>query len=386
MSTAPANTRLGEVVLEAGQLDRLLDAIRSAGYGLVGPVVREGVIALQPIRGAADLPAGWIEEQGPGSYRLKREGSLFFGHTVGPSGWKRFLNPPRVRLFSATSDGRGFSVTDGADPALPTAFIGVRPCDVAAIAVLDRVMLGGPYADPVYRERREKCLIVAAQCTRAAKTCFCESMDTGPRARSGFDVALTEVREGESHYFVLESGSPKGERLLSGLEARPAGEPERAAAERAIGRASGQMGRTLDTLALASRLRSNPEHPQWEKVAARCMACGNCTQVCPTCFCTSVADAAALGGGGASRVRRWDSCFAPDFTYIHGGAARTSVRARWRHWVTHKLGTWHEQFGSSGCTGCGRCITWCPAGIDFTEETGAIRSVPRREEAPNADA
>ena len=386
MSAAPASTLLGEAVLEVGHLDRLLDAVRAAGYDLIGPVVRDGAIVYEPIQRATDLPAGWIEEQAPGSYRLKREGSLTFGHTVGPSSWKRFLNPPRVRLFSATTDGRGFTVTDGPDPARPTAFIGVRPCDVAAIAVLDRVMLGGPYVDPIYRERRAKGLVVAAPCTRAATTCFCESMESGPRATSGFDLALTEVREEGSHYFVLESGSPKGESLLAGLEARPAGEPERAAAARAIGRASEQMARTLDTQGLASRLRSNPEHPQWEKVAARCMACGNCTQVCPTCFCTSVVDVAALGGGGASRVRRWDSCFAPDFSYIHGGGARTSVRARWRHWVTHKLGTWHEQFGGSGCTGCGRCITWCPAGIDFTEETPAIRAASSRGEAPNADA
>lgn len=386
MSAAPANTRLGEAVLPANQLDRLLDVIRAGGFGLVGPVVREGAIVYQPIRSAADLAAGWIEEQGPGRYRLQREGSLWFGHTVGPATWKRFLHPPRVRLFSASTDGRGFTVTDGADPALPTAFIGVRPCDVAAIAVLDRVLLGGPYVDPVYRERREKCLVVAVQCTRAAKTCFCESMGTGPRAHSGFDLALTEVQDEGRHYFVLESGGPRGEALLAALDAPPAGEHELTAAARAIGGASGQMGRTLDTAGLAERLRANPDHPHWDKVAARCMACGNCTQVCPTCFCTSMADVAALGGGAASRVRRWDSCFAPDFSYIHGGGARTSVRARWRHWVTHKLGTWHEQFGGSGCTGCGRCITWCPAGIDFTEETPAIRAVSNRGDAPNADA
>lgn len=386
MNAAPANTAVGGAVLEASQFDRLLEAIRAAGYATVGPVVRDGVLAYEPVQRAAEIGAGWIDRQDPGTYRLERDGALLFGPTHGPGGWKRFLHPPRVRLFSARADAKSFAVTDGPDPVLPTAFVGVRPCDVAAIAVLDRVMLGGPVVDPVYRERREKCLIVAAHCTRAAATCFCESMGTGPRAESGFDLAFTEVREGERHFFVLESGSPKGAELLAGLDASPAGEEQRAAAARAVARASEGMGRKLDTTALASRLCSNPDHPQWEKVAGRCMACGNCTQVCPTCFCTSMVDVAALGGGGASRVRRWDSCFAPDFSYIHGGGARTSVRARWRHWVTHKLGTWHEQFGGSGCTGCGRCITWCPAGIDFTEETAAIRTVPRREEAPHADA
>jgi ferredoxin len=378
--------QLQEAVLAAGQLDRLLGAIRSAGYELVGPVACDGAIVFEPIHGAGDLPAGWVEDQAPGRYRLKREGARLFGHTVGPATWKRFLHPPRVRLFTAKTDARTFTVVEGADPARPTAFIGVRPCDVAAIAVLDRVMLGGPYVDPVYRERREKAFIVAAQCTRAAATCFCESMGTGPRARTGFDIALTEVQEDGRHEFVLESGSPRGAELLAGLDAREAGDADRDAAARSIAQASGHMGRALDTDGLPERLRGNPEHPQWEKASARCLACGNCTQVCPTCFCTSMVDVAALGGGEYSRFRRWDSCFTPDFSYIHGGGARTSVRARWRHWVTHKLGTWHEQFGGSGCTGCGRCITWCPAGIDFTEETAAIRAVPGKGEAPNADA
>lgn len=386
MSAAPASTRTIEAVLEAAHLDRLLDAIREAGYGLVGPVARDGAIVYAPIRGAADLPVGWSEDQSPGHYRLKRDGDRFFGHTVGPATWKRFLHPPRARLFTARAGGGSFEVTDGPEAAAPTAFIGVRPCDVAAIAVLDRVMLGGPWADPLYRDRRDRALIVAAQCTRAAATCFCESMQTGPRAHAGFDLAMTEIQEDGRHEFVIESGSPRGAELLAGIAARPAGERERAAVARAVGHASAHMGRRLDTRDLATRLRGNPEHPQWEKAASRCLACGNCTQVCPTCFCTSVVDVAALGGGEASRVRCWDSCFTPDFSYIHGGGARVSVRARWRHWVTHKLGTWHEQFGGSGCTGCGRCVTWCPAGIDFTEETAAIRAGSRKRGAPNADA
>ena len=146
------------------------------------------------------------------------------------------------------------------------------------------------------------------------------------------------------------------------------------------------MGRTLETDGLAAAIRSQPEHPRWAEMADRCMACGNCTQVCPTCFCTSIEDKAALDGTAAERVRRWDSCFTPDFSYIHGGSVRPSVRARYRHWLTHKLGTWHDQFGTSGCVGCGRCITWCPAGIDITEEARALQAGAPREETNRADA
>ncbi|HVY60425.1 MAG TPA: 4Fe-4S dicluster domain-containing protein, partial [Planctomycetota bacterium] len=116
----------------------------------------------------------------------------------------------------------------------------------------------------------------------------------------------------------------------------------------------------------------NPEHPRWDAVAARCLGCGGCTLSCPTCFCTTTEDSSDLAGATAERTRRWDSCFTPGFSYVHGGPVRASLRARYRQWLTHKLSSWHEQFGSSGCTGCGRCITWCPAGIDMREEAAAV--------------
>jgi sulfhydrogenase subunit beta (sulfur reductase) len=96
--------------------------------------------------------------------------------------------------------------------------------------------------------------------------------------------------------------------------------------------------------------------------------------VCPTCFCTSVEDSTDVDGDGVVRVQRWDSCFTVDYSYIHGGSVRSSDRSRYRQWMTHKLSTWFDQFGSSGCVGCGRCITWCPVGIDITEEVAAIRA------------
>ncbi|MBF0393567.1 MAG: 4Fe-4S dicluster domain-containing protein, partial [Alphaproteobacteria bacterium] len=118
----------------------------------------------------------------------------------------------------------------------------------------------------------------------------------------------------------------------------------------------------------------NREHPRWDEVAKRCLTCGNCTMVCPTCFCTTVDDVTDLGGTRTERVRSWDSCFTLDFSYIHGGSVRNEGSSRYRQWITHKLSSWHDQFGSSGCVGCGRCITWCPVGIDITEEVGAIRA------------
>jgi sulfhydrogenase subunit beta (sulfur reductase) len=135
------------------------------------------------------------------------------------------------------------------------------------------------------------------------------------------------------------------------------------------------MGRTLDTEGLKDVLSRNFDSLHWEEIAKRCLSCGNCTMVCPTCFCASVEDSSDLTGQKAERVRKWDSCFSRDFSYIHGGQIRSSVMSRYRQWMTHKLGYWQDQFGSSGCVGCGRCITWCPVGIDITEEARALRKI-----------
>ena len=161
--------------------------------------------------------------------------------------------------------------------------------------------------------------------------------------------------------------------MLRRVSHREADSGERAAADVVVARAAQRMGRELQIDGLHDLLLRNLEHPRWDEVAARCLACGNCTMVCPTCFCTSVDDITDLSGDSAERVRRWDSCFTMMFSHLHGGSVRTSARSRYRQWLTHKLAAWIDQFGSSGCVGCGRCITWCPAGIDLTEEVRAVR-------------
>jgi len=215
--------------------------------------------------------------------------------------------------------------------------------------------------------------IVAVQCTQAGSTCFCSSMGTGPEASSGFDIALTEVLEDARHYFVAQAGSDSGAELLAELATTPAAPGEDAAAQAGRARAAAQMGREIDVTDIRELLYRNYESPRWDQVADRCLSCGNCTMVCPTCFCTSVEDVTDLAGESVERIQRWDSCFTVDYSHIHGGSVRSSTRSRYRQWMTHKLATWIDQFGSSGCVGCGRCITWCPVGIDITEEARAIR-------------
>jgi sulfhydrogenase subunit beta (sulfur reductase) len=368
---------MAAAILEFSRFDSLLEGLRARGYRPVGPTRRDGAIVLDELRSAADLPSGWIDEQEPGRYRLAESGSPeAFAHTHGPSSWKRFLHPPALTLWRARLADGQLSPGDGAPPR--HAFVGVRACDLAAIARLDGVMAAGPLRDAPYVTRREGAFLVAVNCTRAGGTCFCASLGTGPRAQSGFDVALTELVRDGVHLLLAEAGSERGEELLAALPVRPATAEESLAADEAVSAAARGMGKTLETRGLREALLAAYEHPRWDEVARRCLACANCTLVCPTCFCFTIEDTTDLAGEEAARVRRWDSCFGLEFSFIHGGSVRGSPGARYRHWLLHKLATWHDQFGSSGCVGCGRCITWCPVGIDITQEAEAVRGALAR--------
>jgi ferredoxin len=236
------------------------------------------------------------------------------------------------------------------------------------------VFRDGEHPDPVYCQRRADVFTVVAHCGEPAATCFCVSMGTGPRAPGGYDLALTELLSSERHDFLAEAGTSRGAELLERLPSRSADPPDHLAAARVTERAVGRMRRRVETDGIHQLLATTLDHPRWNDVADRCLACTNCTLVCPTCFCSTVEDVTDLTGESAERWRRWDSCFTLDHSYLHGGSVRATHGDRYRQWLTHKLGTWIDQFGSSGCVGCGRCITWCPVGIDITEELAALRT------------
>jgi sulfhydrogenase subunit beta (sulfur reductase) len=373
-------------VIERGDFDALLAALARRGYEIVGPTVRDQAIVYDRIESTADLPIGWGDEQDGGRYRLRRrDDEALFGYAVGPQSWKQFQLPPDARLWRARLDERGElrDPDEGATEPRRYAFIGVRSCELHAFGILDRVLTGGRHADSAARAGAQRPFVVAVQCGEAGGTCFCVSMDTGPVAEAGFDLALTEILTDDGHYFVAEVGSDRGAEVLADVPHAPASAEERDAACAVHARTAARMGRELDTVGIKELLYRNYDHPRWQEVADRCLTCGNCTMVCPTCFCTTVEDITDLDGSHAERHQRWDSCFTVDYSHLSGGPVRGTARSRYRQWMTHKLATWWDQFDSSGCVGCGRCITWCPVGIDITEEAAAIRAT---DQAPMRSA
>lgn len=351
-------------------LSSLLAKLMDAGYQCLAPAAENGAIVLRALAAPDDLPRGLQAEQAPGRYRLTADPhKRYFAWANGPQAIKPHLFAPRESLWRVQRDAQGRLQFMAVEPPAPRlALIGVRACDLAALALQDAHFLRGGQPDAHYARRREQLFLVAVQCAEPAATCFCASTGDGPTPHAGYDIALAELADG----FVTAAASEKGAALLKALNLAPATSQQIDDARQQGQAAAAAQTRNLPGRNLRDVLMSRLEHPHWDEVATRCLACGNCTAVCPTCFCHAEQDEPSLDGQSSEHGRIWDSCFGEAHGYLHGYQVRPDIRARYRQWLTHKLATWHDQYGRSGCVGCGRCIAWCPAEIDLTAETAAL--------------
>ena len=355
--------------------DVLLANLKAHDYVVMGPRVQNETLVYGPIDSLENLPRGYVTEQEAGRFRLVYTGhSRYFDVIPGADSWKKFLFPSHTELLSLRKVSGEWKVDPIESRPPAYAFVGVRGCELSAIQIQDAAFLRPDFSDPIYRAGREQAFILSVNCMHPAGTCFCMSMGTGPTVKRGFDLNLTELED----VFLLEIGSGLGLSVISNLPYEAASAFRLDAASRLLELASRWMGRELDTSDLPDLLLNHLENPHWKEVAERCLSCTNCTQVCPTCFCWDAVDTISLDGNETHRERVWDSCFNLGYSYQAGGNARPTIQSRYRQWLTHKLGTWKQQYGTFGCVGCGRCITWCPAAIDITVEVRALREEANR--------
>ncbi len=350
----------------------------SPSYRIIGPKIVSGAVLMSEIS-ADDIPAGYRDSQQPGSYRVEKwSQNEIFSFSPGPDSLKKFLHPAVTEAFFFRKTPKGLTAEVPATKDKPMAFIGIRACDVAAMSLLDKVFLEGPVRHSGYEGRRKDIFIVAVNCLHPGENCFCDSMGTGPEVKEGYDLAITEI----GNSLLIETGSVLGEVVLEKLPRDEIKDKELNEKKSLISRCRDLMKKSMKTRDLPGIIYRNMEHPRWAEIAQKDLECGNCTMVCPTCFCNSSFDILSVRSISVNlkefpgtRKRAWDSCFSKNFARVHGGNFRPSRRARYRHWMTHKLAYWIDQFGRPGCVGCGRCITWCPVGIDITHELEELRRV-----------
>lgn len=363
------------------RLQEFIDALYHAGFLCIGPQVRDGAIVYEPLKHAEQLPWGFRDYQSAGQYKLeKTDEKKAFSFANGAQAIKPLLFKAKETVWKVMRNAEGKLEFKPHQPKeQPLAILGARSCDLAAMGIQDKVFLHGKYVDPRYKERRENLFIVAINCSYSSQNCFCVSAGTGPLVKHPYDILMTEIEGG----LVVKTGSIRGEEIIAGLHLDCSQtHQDKQAAQNVENAAIMQTKRIpLDNgYGLRDLLFSNLDHPRWNEVADRCLSCGNCTQVCPTCFCHSETEAPALDGSCSEHQREWDSCFTAGHSYLNGKVIRDDTRKRYRQWLTHKVGSWFDQFDVSGCVGCGRCVSWCPVGIDLTEELAVISGESNKRE------
>jgi ferredoxin len=258
--------------------------------------------------------------------------------------------------------------TEEADQPEAQVVLGVRPCDAAGIAVLDKFFTGQGETDTFYQRRREKTILIGLSCSAPADTCFCAAVGGSPSGARGLDLLLTDL----GGRYLVEPLTDNGEAAVKDL-------PEAAAADLAkkkevADRAAAAMAQRIDTGRLKQLLDSADSHPVWEDLSLACVNCGACTFVCPTCHCFDITDETRRGRG--ARLRVWDTCqFCLYSQHASGHNPRQTSASRFRNRAMDKFKYTVDMIGEVSCVGCGRCVRECPASVDIRETVEKLMAV-----------
>ncbi|GAB6179149.1 4Fe-4S dicluster domain-containing protein [Desulfotomaculum defluvii] len=333
------------MILNKSEVTNLLDKLASE-YRVIAPVEKNGLVEFAAIQKGEEAKLDYANTKKPG---------------------KEILFPQSEELFNYTVDTEGVRMQDNVDGQATIVF-GMHPCDVKSWVLLDNVFKNDQYTDVYYLTRRANTLVVGLGCNEPASTCFCSSVACGPFAKEGSDIFLTDIGEA----YVVEGISEKGKELVAKLGLSEAGAEAKAAAAKL--QAEVKADGSVNIEGMAEKLRTIYDHEYWNKLYEKCLGCGACTYLCPTCHCFDIADEATDCNG--CRVRNWDACMFPLFT-LHGSGhnPRPSGKERWRQRLMHKFNYFVERYNATACVGCGRCIKNCPVNLDIRQALADIQAL-----------
>ena len=313
---------------------------------------------------SADMTVyGPVQENGYVLFRaLKKGEEPLISYANARNAPKHFLFPQREEIMKYRLTGRDMTFAGEEKGIEEAVLFGVRPCDARSFVLLDMLFNQEKYQDPGYIERREKTTVITLACVHPPyTTCFCAAVGGDPNSTAGADISLTDL--GDS--YLAEFMTPKGERFLrlwGGLQ--EADGAALAKKEAIVINAAKELGPQPPAGDIKPVLDRVFEHPFWETIHSRCLKCGTCTYLCPTCHCFDISD--ETKGSDGVRIRNWDSCMYPLFTVTTSGHnPRPSQKERWRQRVMHKFKYYVDNFGAISCVGCGRCVMHCPVNIDI---------------------
>lgn len=326
---------------------------RTALEKLIAQWRSEGKKILAPKRRGDKVDFDWVTSLG----------EVSFDHVQTVQSPKSAVFPRVEELFSFRNSAGRVEIGDRDPGTLPeTVVFGLRPCDAAAFAALEAIF-NWDAPDRLFAARRARTTLVTLACSRADEYCFCTSVGGGPGAVTGSDILLTDMGQGE---FLAEIASAQGRKLLLAAESLfgPAGDADK---ESRLARLEAVFSPQAVAAALAG-LFENAAF--WEEQSRRCVGCGACAYVCPTCACFDIQDEGAATG---KRLRSWDSCGFGLFTlHTSGHNPRPLQSQRWRQRLMHKFSYMPERQGVLGCVGCGRCSRACPVDMNILEHLRAI--------------
>jgi len=247
---------------------------------------------------------------------------------------------------------------------------GVHPCDIHGLKILDLVF-GGRYADTYYLTRRGKAAIIGLDCI-ADDLCFCRSTGTD-FVDSGFDLFLSDI----DNSYLVRVGTSLGDDIVRAADTlfHEVDKEDRDAYKRKSIQRRESFRTEIQLQDLPEIIDLEYENEVWQEVGRKCLSCGTCSMVCPTCYCYAVFDGLKLDASSGQRKRRWDSCLFKDYALVAGGHNFRAERAsRVKNRYFHKQRGFVSQYGRPSCVGCGRCKAHCPAGIDIVDVVTALRS------------